>query len=182
MTSAPGSPGVLDLTVAVAAGRLGAASVGLVRLGAEPPTVPAPTARGDRPLPVRAPPTVVTHEVVGPHDLALLPAALARVPVGALPVVTTAWTLSGLEPADRLRFLRLVDAAATHRPVVWVSVEGVGVAPGVPTLGDRPASGHSIVGLAVLRHGSLMVEAVARCWSRGRWLAWLAEDPPAGGS
>ena len=59
-----------------------------------------------------------------------------------------------------------------------MSVEGVGVAPGVPTLGDRPASGHSIVGVTLLRHATLHAEAVARCWSRGRQLAWLAEGGP----
>jgi hypothetical protein len=58
--------------------------------------------------------------------------------------------------------------------VAWVSAEGVGVAPAVPTLGDRPASGHSIVGLAVVDQSTLRAEAIGRCWSRGRWLAWLA--------
>lgn len=177
-TTDPAPLGVHDLAVAVAAHRLGATTVGLVRLGAAPEVVPVPVARGARPLPVRAAPTVVTRAVVGTDDLAALPAALADVPAEALPVVTTAWTLARLTPADRLRFLRLLDAAATDRPVVWVSVEGVGVAPAVPTLGDRPTSGHSVVGLAVLRHGSLAVEAVARCWSRGRWVAWLADDVP----
>jgi hypothetical protein len=104
----------------------------------------------------------------------VLPDALARVPAGALPVVTTAWTLSGLPPADRLRFLSHLDAAAAHRPVAWVSVEGVGVAPAVPTLGDRPASGHSTVGVVEAGGPVLHAEAVGRCWSRGRVLAWLA--------
>jgi hypothetical protein len=58
--------------------------------------------------------------------------------------------------------------------VAWVSVEGVGVAPAVPTLGDRRASGHSTIGLAVLDGSVLHAEALGRCWSRGRLLAWLA--------
>ena len=74
---------------------------------------------------------------------------------------------------SRLRFLHRLDEAA-RRPVAWVSVEGVGVAPSVPTLGDRRASGHSIIGLAELDHSTLRVEAVGRCWSRGRLLAWLS--------
>jgi hypothetical protein len=57
-----------------------------------------------------------------------------------------------------------------------VSAEGVGVGPAMPTLGDRRAFGHSIVGLAALDRSSLRAEAVGRCWSRGRWLAWLAES------
>jgi hypothetical protein len=54
--------------------------------------------------------------------------------------------------------------------------EGVGVAPAIPTLSDRRASGHSIIGLAVFSRSALRAEAVGRCWSRGRWLAWLADS------
>jgi hypothetical protein len=52
----------------------------------------------------------------------------------------------------------------------------VGVAPEIPTLGDRRASGHSIVGLAVLDRSTLRAEALGRCWSRGRLLSWLADS------
>lgn len=105
----------------------------------------------------------------------LLPDALARVPADALPVVTTTWALSAHPPERRLRFLQHLDAAATDRPVAWVSAEGVGVAPAVPTMGDRPASGHSILGVATFTHRETRVEAVGRCWSRGRLLSWLAD-------
>jgi hypothetical protein len=101
--------------------------------------------------------------------------AFAHVPGDALPVVTTTWALSRWPLESRLRFLhRLVEAAA-GRAVAWVSAEGVGVAPAIPTLGDRPAFGHSIIGLAVLNRSALHAEAIGRCWSRGRWLAWLAD-------
>ncbi|MFI7581099.1 DUF2332 domain-containing protein [Kocuria kalidii] len=105
----------------------------------------------------------------------VLPEAVAHVPEGALPVVTTTWALSRLPLEGRLRFLHRLDEAAASRPVAWVSVEGVGVAPAVPTLGDRRASGHSIIGLAVFDGASLHAEALGRCWSRGRLLAWLAD-------
>jgi hypothetical protein len=49
------------------------------------------------------------------------------------------------------------------------------VAPAIPTLGDRRASGHSIIGLAVFDRSALRAEALGRCWSKGRMLAWLAE-------
>jgi hypothetical protein len=97
------------------------------------------------------------------------------VPAGALPVVTTTWALARLPPEGRRRFLSRLEQAAADRPVAWVSVEGVGVAPGVPTLGDRPASGHSTVGVTVLDGTARHAEAVGRCWSRGRWLSWLAD-------
>ena len=106
--------------------------------------------------------------------LELLPDAVARVPADALPVVTTTWALSRLPVESRLRFLHRLDEAAARRAVAWVSAEGVGVAPAIPTLGDRRASGHSTLGLALLDGAALRAEAIGRCWSRGRLLAWLA--------
>ncbi|WP_344018923.1 DUF2332 domain-containing protein, partial [Microlunatus capsulatus] len=108
----------------------------------------------------------------------LLPTALARVPAGALPVVTTTWALGRLSPGDRARFADGLRTAAERRPLAWVSAEGVGVAPGVPTLGDRPASGHSILAVTFLDSGAGRVEALGRCWSRGRQLSWLVDDGP----
>jgi len=96
------------------------------------------------------------------------------VPAGALPVVITTWALSRFPAAGRLRFLDRLEEVGAGRPVAWVSVEGVGVAPAIPTLGDRPASGHSIIGLAVLGQPPLRTEALGRCWSRGSFLSWLA--------
>jgi hypothetical protein len=110
----------------------------------------------------------------------VLPGAFSRVPSGALPVVITTWALSRLPLESRLRFLHRLDDAATDRAVAWVSVEGVGVAPAIPTLGDRRASGHSIIGLAVFEHSVLRAEAVGRCWSQGRLMAWLADSGGSG--
>jgi len=106
--------------------------------------------------------------------LEVLPGAFARVPADALPVVTTTWALSHFPLESRLRFLRRLGEAAAGRAVAWVSAEGVGVAPAIPTLGDRRASGHSIIGVAVFDRSAPRAEAVGRCWSKGRFLAWLA--------
>ena len=109
-----------------------------------------------------------------------LPVALAAVPAGVLPVVMTTWALSRFPVKRRLRFLDHLEQAGADRPVAWVSAEGVGVAPGIPTFGDRPASGHSILGVAVIDRSGLRAEAVGRCWSRGAILAWLAEEQQPG--
>jgi hypothetical protein len=106
----------------------------------------------------------------------VLPDAFAHVPADALPVVTTTWALSRFPLERRLRFLHPLDDAAGGRAVAWVSAEGVGVAPAIPTLGDRRASGHSILGLAVFGRSVLRAEAIGRCWSQGRLLAWLADS------
>jgi hypothetical protein len=120
-------------------------------------------------LAATAPPLLLQGDAVE-----VLPDAFARVPADALPVVTTTWALSDFPLESRLRFLHRLDEAAARRAVVWVSAEGVGVAPTIPTLGDRRASGHSIIGLAVFDGPALHAEAVGRCWSRGRLLTWLA--------
>ena len=119
-------------------------------------------------LAATAPPLLLQGDAVE-----MVPDALARVPADALPVVTTTWALSQFPLERRLRFLHRLDDAAAGRPVAWVSVEGVGVAPTIPTLGDRRASGHSIIGLAVFDGSALHAEAIGRCWSQGRLLAWL---------
>ena len=127
------------------------------------------TLEAEMALAATAPPLLLRGDAVE-----VLPGAFARVPADALPVVTTTWALSQFPLQGRLRFLHRLTDAAAGRAVAWVSAEGVGVAPAIPTFGDRRASGHSIVGLAVLGQSVLRAEAIGRCWSRGRLLAWLA--------
>src|SRR3954447_18608546 len=105
-----------------------------------------------------------------------LPDAFARIPADALPVVITTWALSQFALERRLRFLHRLDEGAARRAVALLSAEGFGVAPAIPTRGDRRASGHSIIGLAVFDRSALRAEAIGRCWSQGRWLAWLADS------
>jgi hypothetical protein len=186
---------VLYPAIAEAARRAGAQAIGLIDVGREAginldvdrvgitysdgrslgdpssPVQVSATLRGDQPVPTRAIPEVVARVGV----LELLPDAFAQVPANALPIVITTWALSRLTLENRLRFLHRLDAAATDRAVAWVSAEGVGVAPAIPTLGDRPAFGHSIIGLARFERSALRTEALGRCWSRGRWLSWLAD-------
>jgi hypothetical protein len=122
-------------------------------------------------LAAAAPPVLLQGDAV-----AVMPDAFSRMPTDALPVVTTTWALSHFPLDTRLRFLHRLDEAAAGRPVAWVSAEGVGVAPSIPTLGDRRASGHSIIGLAMFDRSFLRADALGRCWSQGRFLAWLADS------
>lgn len=106
----------------------------------------------------------------------LLPEAIDLVPRGVVPVVLTTWTLARYKPQDRTKFLERLEEAAVRRPIAWVAAEGVGVAPLIPTLGDRPASGHSIIGLALFDGSRWHAEALGRCWSKGGFVEWLAGD------
>src|SRR3954454_2871345 len=122
-------------------------------------------------LAATAPPLLLHGDAVE-----VMPEAFARVPAGALPVVTTTWALSHFPLESRLRFLQRLDEAAAGRAVAWVSAEGVGVAPAIPTLGDRRAFGHSTIGLSIFGRSTLRAEAIGRCWSQGRWLGWLTDS------
>ncbi|GAB2684276.1 DUF2332 domain-containing protein [Thalassiella azotivora] len=115
------------------------------------------------------PPTLLRGDL-----LDRLAEAVALVPSRALPVVVTTWAVSRLPVRRRARLPERLLEASDGRALAWVSVEGVGVAPGVPTLGDRPASGHSTVGLTTVANGALRSEVLGRCWSRGRVLSWSA--------
>ncbi len=138
-----------------------------------PPDQPERIARleAEIALAATAPPLLLKGDAIE-----LLREALDRVPTDALPVVITTWALSHFPLEGRVRFLHRLDQAAGGRPVAWVSAEGVGVAPAIPTLGDRRAFGHSIVAIALFDRSALRAEAIGRCWSRGRWLAWLADS------
>jgi hypothetical protein len=138
-----------------------------------PPDQPERAARLEAALALAAaaPPLLLKGDAVE-----VLPDAFAHVPAEALPVVTTTWALSRFSLESRLRFLHRLDEAAAGRTVAWVSAEGVGVAPAIPTLGDRRAFGHSTIGVAAFDRSALRAEAVGRCWSQGRWLEWLAES------
>lgn len=138
-----------------------------------PPDQPERRAHLDAELALLAtdPPVRLRGDPVG-----LVSEAVERVPAGALPVVLTTWALARSTPGDRLGFLHALEEAAADRPVAWVSAEGVGVAPAVPTLGDRRASGHSLIGLVLLGGPTRRAEALGRTWSRGRVLSWLADS------
>jgi len=145
-----------------------------VRLRASADGDPAATARLDTEADLAAD---LAPALLPGDPVRRLAEAVDLVPGDTLPVVTTTWVLSALGAARRQAFVAALARIAVQRPVAWASVEGVGVAPGVPTLGDRPASGHSLLGLAVLDPGTAAVgspaDVLGRCWSRGRVLSWL---------
>ncbi len=82
-----------------------------------------------------------------------MPEVVVRVGVDLDPVDVT--------DADDARWLRA--CLWPDQPERLARLEGVGVAPATPTLGDRRASGHSIVGVAVFAQSAVRAEAIGRC-------------------
>ena len=116
-----------------------------------------------------APPTLLQGNAID-----VLPDALALVPDDALVIVTTTWAVAYFPLEDRLRFLRRLDEQSATRPLAWVSAEGVGIAPGVPTMGDSRLAAHSLVGLLTFEGRRMHAETLARCHPHGAWVEWLA--------
>lgn len=188
---------VLYPAVAYAARQMGNAEVGLVGLGEQaelnlevdraqirysngqafggPDSTVQVSCRlvGANGVPETEMPEVVARVVIE-RDPIDLPNAIAQVAPDALPIVVTTWSVSRIPTERRWNLIHRLQDEASSRPIAWVSVEGIGVVPVVPTLGDRRASGHSIIGLVLMDRASLRAYALGRCWSRGRALEWLA--------
>ncbi|HKI19282.1 MAG TPA: hypothetical protein VKA15_15455 [Isosphaeraceae bacterium] len=65
------------------------------------------------------------------------------------------------------------------RPQADPAAGRVGVAPTIPTLGDRRASGHSIIGLAVFDRSALRAEPLAAAGRRAAyWHGWQTPSCP----
>ena len=127
------------------------------------------------------------------HDLALagrapaLAAAYAAADGGAAAAIDTLLRMTGAVTDIAVRRPVRADETGRHAVLYPAIAEaarragakavglGVGVAPTIPTLGDRPASGHSIIGLALFGPSAPPAESIARCWSRGHVMAWLAD-------
>jgi len=119
-------------------------------------------------LSAQQPPTLIAGDAIE-----RLRDAFALVPDDVVPIVTTTWALAYFPLGDRLRFLRRLDELGARRRVGWVSGEGVGIAPAVPTMGDQRGAAHSMVGLGIFDGRSMRVDAIGRCHPHGRWLDWL---------
>ncbi|MBK9180585.1 MAG: DUF2332 domain-containing protein [Acidimicrobiales bacterium] len=126
----------------------------------------------------RDPPEIVAGDV-----LRVLPAVLAGLPPGTEPVVLHSWALVYLSPADRARFVELLEAAATGGPLTWISIEAPGVAPGVvaPVVApDAPARERyaTVVALTRFEGGARTDLVLARCHPHLSWIEW--RDPGSG--
>ena len=124
-------------------------------------------------LAATAPPLLLRGDAIE-----VLPDAFAHVPAGTLPVVTTTWALSRFPLESRLRFLNRLDEAATGRTVAWVSVKEVEDGQAIPTFGDRRASGHSIIGVALFESSRLCAPRPLAAAGRGA-ACWRGLQAPS---
>ena len=244
-TFEPGRCAVLYPAIAEAARRVGADAVGLIDVGGSAglnlqvdrigitydngrslgdPSSPLQLSSsivGDRPVPARAIPEVVTRvgvdldpvdvtdaddarwmracvwpdqpDQVARLDAALaltasappkllrgdavevLPDAFARVPADALPVVTTTWALSRF----RSRAVCASCTASTKRRPTgrWPGCRWrESGRPGDPDARRPPRLRPQHHRPRDVRPAALRAEAIGRCWSRGRVLAWLTNS------
>lgn len=102
---------------------------------------------------------------------------IARLPPDATAVVTTTWVVGYFSPGQRTGFRDALAAAATTRPVAWISAEGHGVVDVIP--GDRPPSDDngvewSVLGLVAFRDDRAESELLGYVHPHGSGIDWRA--------
>ncbi len=98
--------------------------------------------------------------------------------MGDLPtVVVTSWSYSYLPPDVRPAFLATLRAAARRRPVAWVCLDLLGVAPIFTPETPAPADEQipSLIGVAIIDDRGVRARPLAFVHSHGIWLQWIDE-------
>jgi hypothetical protein len=113
------------------------------------------------PVPVRAGDAV--------SDLA---AALDDLGRGALPVVTTTWTLSYLPIARQRAFVAELERIGSGADLAWVWAEAPDQVEVLPVADDLAASPLTVLGVTTWRAGLRTDRVLATCHPHGYWLDW----------
>jgi hypothetical protein len=113
-------------------------------------------------------------QVVRGDATAALGGVLEALPGHATAIVMTTWAFAYLSVEDRVTFVRLLDQASHHRPIAWLSAEGVGT---VDAFANE-ASTHDdievpdVLGAMIFEGGRRRAELLAFTQEHGAQLAW----------
>jgi hypothetical protein len=117
-------------------------------------------------------------EVVRGDATAALPAVLAALPPGIVPIVVTTWAFAYLSLEDRATFVGLLDEASQRGPIAWLSAEGVGT---VETFAAEAAGAArdedqvpDVLGAMIFEHGRRRAQLLAFAQEHGQQLDWRA--------
>jgi hypothetical protein len=121
----------------------------------------------------KSPPTIVAGDAVEAVTDVVL-----GVPKTAVPVVMTTWALAYLSPEDRAAFRDKLAAAASTRPIAWLTGEGPGVVDafaGIDAPSDEQGVHASVLGLEIFNGtGAAAPELLAFVHPHGNWIDWRA--------
>ena len=116
-------------------------------------------------------PVVIEGDAVA--DLA---AVLERLPVHAVPCITTTWSFAYLSLEQREAFIEQLTRCSEHRPLAWISAEGPGVVDRIE-LGEPPdhdPTTPSVLGVVVFEGRRSRPTMLAWVHPHGRWIDWRA--------
>ncbi|MEZ5378000.1 MAG: DUF2332 domain-containing protein [Acidimicrobiales bacterium] len=102
-----------------------------------------------------------------------LTSLIDQAPADLLVTVLTSWAAAYLRPADRERLVEVLRAASVNRPIVWLSMEFPGVAPGLALPDftvDTPTS-PSLVGALHFDRGEIEPRTIGWTHPHGAWFA-----------
>lgn len=113
------------------------------------------------------PPRLVQGDMVE-----MLPALVDAAPAAATPLVFHTSAVNYLRRRDRQRLVEAITAASAARRILWLSGEGPGVLPGLPTPPDAAEKVGIPVVLTELRNGEARSELLALAGVQGSWIEW----------
>lgn len=115
----------------------------------------------------RQPPEILAGDAV-----TSLEPAIARIGVGAHPVVMNSWVLNYLSSADRLAYLGELERIGAERDLSWVYAEAPGHIPELPNSPDPKGEYRTVLTMVRWRNAERTVDHLATVHPHGFWMQW----------
>jgi hypothetical protein len=108
-----------------------------------------------------------------------LPAVVASLPRGSVPVIVTTAAFAYLHVGERRRFVELLEAESHNRPVAWLSAETLGV---VDAFAGEVSPEHvdsDVFGAVIFNGGTGSAQLLGFSHKHGTWIDWRADGGAA---
>jgi len=107
----------------------------------------------------------------------VLPGVLEDLPPGTAAVVVTTWAFAYFSTEERQRFMDLLQAASSERPIAWLSAEALGTVAAFAEMdgGNLGTASSDVLGVMTFDGGTVAQRVLAMVQEHGQWLDWRAD-------
>lgn len=116
---------------------------------------------------LRDPPPLIEGDMV-----AAVSSLVASTPPGITPLVFHTNAVNYLRSEQRLSLVEAITSASADRRVLWLSGEGAGVLPDLPTPADAIEMAGIPIVLSDLQHGARQSTLLGIAGVQGSWIDW----------
>jgi hypothetical protein len=104
-----------------------------------------------------------------------VPRVIADLSTDDAAVIVTTWAFAYFSPAERQRFVSILETESQRRTVAWLNAEGAGT---VAALAHDPVpnsdAGADVLGAGIFRDGTARWESLGLVQEHGAWIDWRA--------